>query len=67
MINKRGRFAEKNIKLEYIQKIHELHEKNYKLAIENNMNILVIDVENKSISEICNEILSSNLYNDIVN
>ena len=66
-INKRGRFAEKNIKLEYIQKIHELHEKNYKLAIENNMNILAIDVENKSISEICNEILSSNLYNDIVN
>ena len=66
-INKRGRFAEKNIKLEYIQKIHELHEKNYNLAIENNMNIIVIDVENKGISEICNEILLSKLYNDIVN
>jgi hypothetical protein len=31
------------------------------------MNIIVIDVENKGISEICNEILSSELYNDIVN
>lgn len=66
-INKRERTAEKNIKLEYIQKLHELHEKNYKSALEAKMNIIVIDVENKSISDICNEILSSNLYNDIVN
>ena len=66
-INKRGRYAEKNIKLEYIQNLHELHEQNYKLALDNNMNIIVIDVENKGISEICNEILSSELYNDIVN
>jgi deoxyadenosine/deoxycytidine kinase len=66
-INKRGRYAEKNVKLEYIQKLHELHEQNYKLALDNKMNIIVIDVENKGISEICNEILSSELYNDIVN
>ena len=66
-INKRGRYAEKNVKLEYIQNLHELHEQNYKLALDNNMNIIVIDVENKGISEICNEILSSELYNDIVN
>ena len=66
-INKRGRYAEKNIKLEYIQKLHELHEQNYKSALDNKMNIIVIDVENKGISEICNEILSSELYNDIVN
>jgi deoxyadenosine/deoxycytidine kinase len=66
-INKRGRYAEKNIKLEYIQNLHELHEQNYKLALDNNTNIIVIDVENKGISEICNEILSSELYNDIVN
>jgi deoxyadenosine/deoxycytidine kinase len=65
-INKRGRSSEKNIKLDYIQKLHELHETNYKLALENNMNIIAIDIENKSISDICNEILSSNLYNDIV-
>jgi len=65
-INKRGRLAEKNMKLEYIQQLHELHEKNYKEAQSNNMNIIAIDVENKSISDICTEILSSNLYNDIV-
>ena len=65
-INKRGRLAEKNITLEYIQQLHELHEKNYKEALSSNMNIIAIDVENKSISDICNEILSSNLYNDIV-
>lgn len=65
-INKRGRFAEKNIQLEYIQSIHDLHEKNYKAALEAKMNIIVIDVENKSIGDICGEILASNLYNDIV-
>ena len=64
-INKRGRLSEKNIKLEYIQKLHELHEQNYKFAQESNMNIIVIDVENKGISDICNEILSCDLYNDI--
>ena len=65
-INKRGRLAEKNITLEYIQNIHDLHEKNYKEAQISNMNIIAIDVENKSISDICSEILLSNLYNDIV-
>jgi len=65
-IIKRGRFAEKNMQLEYIQSIHELHEKNYKAALEAKMNIIVIDVENKSIGDICSEILASNLYNDIV-
>ena len=65
-INKRGRLAEKNITLEYIQNIHDLHEKNYKEAQSSNMNIIAIDVENKSISDICSEILLSNLYNDIV-
>ena len=65
-IIKRGRFAEKNIQLEYIQSIHDLHEKNYKAALEAKMNIIVIDVENKSIGDICGEILASNLYNDIV-
>lgn len=65
-INKRGRLAEKNITLEYIQQLHELHEKNYKEAQSSNMNIIAIDVENKSISDICSEILTSNLYNNIV-
>jgi deoxyadenosine/deoxycytidine kinase len=65
-IKKRGRESEKNIKLEYIKRIHELHEDKYKNAVENNKNIIVIDVEYKSIPDICSEIVSSNIYTEIV-
>ena len=65
-IKKRGRESEKNIKLEYIKRIHELHEEKYKDALENNKNIIVIDAENKSIPDICSEIVSSNIYTEIV-
>jgi deoxyadenosine/deoxycytidine kinase len=65
-IHKRGREAEKNIKLEYIKRIHELHEKKYEEAVKNNKNIIVIDVENKSVSDICSEIISSNIYSEII-
>jgi thymidine kinase len=63
-IKKRGREAEKNIKIEYIKRIHELHEKNYEEALKN---IICIDVENKSVADICSEIISSNIYNNIIN
>ena len=66
-IKKRGREAEKNIKIEYIKRIHELHEKNYEEALKNNKNIICIDVENKSVADICSEIISSNIYNNIIN
>jgi deoxyadenosine/deoxycytidine kinase len=66
-IKKRGREAEKNIKLEYIKRIHELHEKNYEEAVKNNKNIICIDVENKSVADICSEIISSNIYNNTMN
>ena len=65
-IKKRGRESEKNIKLEYIKRIHELHEEKYKEAIESNKNIIVIDAENKSIPDICSEIISNNIYTEIV-
>jgi len=65
-IKKRGRESEKNIKIEYIQRIHELHEKVYYNAIENNKNIIVIDTENKSIPDICSEIVSSSTYAEIL-
>lgn len=65
-IKKRGRESEKNIKLEYIKRIHELHEEKYKNAVENNKNIIVIEAENKSIPDICSEIVSSNIYTEIV-
>ena len=66
-IKKRGREAEKNIKLEYIKRIHELHEKSYEEAVINNKNIIYIDVENKSIADICSEIISSSIYNKTMN
>lgn len=56
-LRKRNRTSEKNITEDYIKKLHESHEENYKKGIENNMNIIVIDVDNKTISEIGNEIL----------
>jgi len=66
-IKKRGRESEKNIKLEYVKRIHELHEKNYEEAVINNKNIICIDVENKSISDICSEIISTNIYTNTMN
>ena len=61
-IIKRGREAEKNIKIEYLKRIHELHDKKYEEALKNNKNIICIDVENKSVADICSEIISSNIY-----
>jgi deoxyadenosine/deoxycytidine kinase len=64
-ILKRGRQSEKNIKLEYIQRIHEMHEQRLLEAIAQKMNILVVDIENKTIAEICAEIMNSSIYTDI--
>jgi deoxyadenosine/deoxycytidine kinase len=58
-IIKRGRFSEKNIKLDYVQRIHDLHENKINDAIKYKMNIIIIEIEDKSITEICNEIISS--------
>ena len=65
-INKRGRQSEKNIKLEYVTRIHELHEKHLEEALKKNMNVLVVDVENKTLTDICNEIIESDIYSNIV-
>ncbi len=65
-IKKRAREAEKNIKLEYIKRIHELHEDKYHEAIKNNKNIICIDVESKSIADICSEIISSTIYSNLI-
>lgn len=56
-IKKRNRTCEKNITPEYIQSLHDCHEKTYKKALDNKMNIIVIDVEDKSVADVCNEIL----------
>lgn len=55
-IKKRNRLCEKNITEEYIKTLHTYHEKSYTNAISNNMNIIVIEVDDKSIPDIANEI-----------
>jgi len=56
-LKKRGRPSEKNITEDYINMLHDSHEENYRQALENKMNIIVIDVDDKSIPEIADEIL----------
>ena len=63
-INMRGRENEKNITLEYLKSIHKYHEDTYKKAIENNMNIINIDIENKSLAEISEIIINYLKKND---
>jgi deoxyadenosine/deoxycytidine kinase len=58
-IKYRARNNEMNISLEYITDIHNLHEETYKLALENKLNIIIIDVNNKTIHEIADEILDA--------
>jgi regulator of PEP synthase PpsR (kinase-PPPase family) len=61
-INKRNRKGEDKIDIGYINSLHELHELAYENAFNNRMNIIAIDVENKSISEIANEIYNSLVF-----
>jgi deoxyadenosine/deoxycytidine kinase len=56
-ILKRGRENETNITIDYLNDIHNLHEETYKKALELNMNILIIDIENKTLEEISSIIL----------
>lgn len=57
-IIKRGRDNEQDISLKYLIDIHNLHEETYKKAIENNMNIIIIDIEDKSLETIANEVIT---------
>jgi deoxyadenosine/deoxycytidine kinase len=57
-IKKRNRNSEDKITIEYLNKIHELHEKHFidKKEMLNNKNIYIINVENKTIQMIANEV-----------
>jgi deoxyadenosine/deoxycytidine kinase len=57
-ILERGRLNEMNIRLSYLTDIHDLHEETYLKAVENSMNIIIINVDNKTISEIADEIIT---------
>ena len=56
-IDKRGRENETGITIDYLNEIHKLHEETYEEAKRKNMNIIIIDIENKSLDEISNEII----------
>lgn len=57
-IKKRNRSCEKQITDEYINALHDKHENLYEEMKKNNEHITCIDIDNKTISEIANEILS---------
>lgn len=57
-IKKRNRLVEKNITIDYITMIHNSHEENLQNAIKNNMKIICIDTDGKTIAEIATEILT---------
>jgi len=54
----RGRENEMNINIDYLINIHNLHEETYKQAKKEGKNIICIDIENKEIEDIANEIIS---------
>ena len=56
-IKKRNRTCEKNVTMEYLQLLHDKHEETYRKAVDAKMNIIYVDVDNKSIADIANEIL----------
>ena len=57
-IKSRGRENEMNINIDYITDIHNLHEEAYFKLSEIDNNIILINVEDKSIEEIIQEILT---------
>ncbi len=53
-IKKRNRLSEKTITQEYIQMLHDYHEA---LALDKDLNIIVINVDDKSIADVAAEII----------
>ena len=57
-IKSRARDNEMNIDEDYLISIHNLHEEAYLQLLETNKNVILIDIENKTIEEIIKEIVS---------
>jgi deoxyadenosine/deoxycytidine kinase len=57
-IKERGRENEMNITLKYLEEIHNLHEDAYNQGLKRNTNVIMIDINDKSIQEIVDEIIS---------
>lgn len=56
-IKKRNRLSEKNITWEYIQALNEKHEETYQKAVTNKINVIAIDIDDKTVTDVANEIL----------
>ncbi len=54
----RGRPNELSISDEYLNEIHNLHEETYKKALDDGLNVICIDIEDKTIDEIASIILN---------
>jgi deoxyadenosine/deoxycytidine kinase len=65
-VNKRGRTCEKQLKQEYIKRIHDLHCENVHELLKHNINVIIIDIENKSIAEICQEIINHRVFQNVI-
>lgn len=57
-IIERGRDNEMGIDINYLTEIHNLHEESYQKALKEGRNIICIDVENKDIETVANEIIT---------
>ena len=57
-IRERGRENEMNITLKYLEEIHNLHEDAYKNGLKRDTNVIMLDINDKSIQEIVDEIVS---------
>lgn len=57
-IKKRGRQCEENIAESYINDLHDYHEMCFITAQEIGMDVIAIDIDNKTINEISKEIMS---------
>lgn len=55
-IKTRGRECEKNIEEDYLKSLHDLHEETYLMSLKSKLNIYMINVENKSVQQIAEEI-----------
>lgn len=65
-IKKRGRECEKNINPEYVKSLHELHETTYQKALDNNLNVICIDIEDKTIAQVATEIYNLSIIQNEV-